>query len=95
MEIKIPWQLLNFSNPAEMQIHDDYYENYGREHDRGFHVGGHREKPHAWRRVSPWENWSWKDGEVHPPHHERLKESHYIGTKKCGNRRKTKVWEFR
>ena len=29
VEIKIPWQLLNFSNPSDMQIHDDYYENYG------------------------------------------------------------------
>lgn len=29
VEIRIPWQLLNFSNPSEMQIHDDYYENYG------------------------------------------------------------------
>lgn len=29
VEIRIPWQLLNFSNPADMKIHDDYYENYG------------------------------------------------------------------
>lgn len=29
VEIRVPWQLLNFSNPSEMQIHDDYYENYG------------------------------------------------------------------
>ena len=29
VEIQIPWQLLNFSSPSEMQIHDDYYENYG------------------------------------------------------------------
>ncbi|WP_187119127.1 MULTISPECIES: hypothetical protein [Collinsella] len=29
VEIKIPWQLLNFSNPSDMQIHDDYYEHYG------------------------------------------------------------------
>ena len=29
VEIKIPWQLLNFSNPSEMQVHDDYYERYG------------------------------------------------------------------
>ena len=29
MEIRIPWQLLNFSNPSEMMIHDDYYEHYG------------------------------------------------------------------
>ena len=29
VEIKLPWQLLNFANPAEMMIHDDYYEHYG------------------------------------------------------------------
>ena len=29
IEIRLPWQLLNFSNPSEMQIHDDYYEHYG------------------------------------------------------------------
>ena len=29
VEIKLPWQLLNFSNPSEMMIHDDYYEHYG------------------------------------------------------------------
>ena len=29
LELRIPWGLLNFSNPSEMQVHDDYYENYG------------------------------------------------------------------
>ena len=29
VEIRIPWQMLNFSNPAKMEIHDDYYEKYG------------------------------------------------------------------
>ena len=28
-EIRLPWSLLNFYNPSEMMIHDDYYENYG------------------------------------------------------------------
>ena len=33
IEIKLPWQLLNFSDPSKMQIHDDYYEeNYGVEY---------------------------------------------------------------
>lgn len=32
IEIKIPWQLLNFSDPSRMSIHDDYYENYGIEY---------------------------------------------------------------
>ena len=29
IEIRLPWSLLNFYNPSEMVIHDDYYENYG------------------------------------------------------------------
>ena len=29
VEVRLPWQLLNFSNPAEMQVHDDYYQQYG------------------------------------------------------------------
>lgn len=29
VEIRLPWLLLNFSNPSEMMIHDDYYECYG------------------------------------------------------------------
>lgn len=34
IEVKIPWQLLNFSNPSEMMIHDDYYLHYGIEQIR-------------------------------------------------------------
>ena len=29
IEIRIPWQILNFSDPSSMMIHDDYYEHYG------------------------------------------------------------------
>ncbi len=30
IEIKIPWQLMNFADPSRMSIHDDYYSgNYG------------------------------------------------------------------
>ncbi|MHB1152430.1 MAG: family 2 glycosyl transferase [Eubacteriales bacterium] len=31
IEIKLPWQLMNFADPSEMKIHDDYYDgkNYG------------------------------------------------------------------
>ena len=31
VEIRIPWTMLNFSDPSQCLIHDDYYENYGRE----------------------------------------------------------------
>jgi len=29
IEIRIPWGLLNFSDPSLGEIHDDYYDNYG------------------------------------------------------------------
>ena len=29
VEVRIPWGMLNFSNPSAMKIHDDYYEHYG------------------------------------------------------------------
>lgn len=30
IEVKLPWQLLNFSDPSKMEILDDYYDgNYG------------------------------------------------------------------
>lgn len=29
IELRIPWQLLNFANPARLKIHHDYYEHYG------------------------------------------------------------------
>lgn len=32
VEIRLPWALINVSNPVEMKIHDDYYVNYGVEH---------------------------------------------------------------
>ena len=32
MELRLPWQLLNFANPVEVLIHDDYYEHYGVEY---------------------------------------------------------------
>lgn len=31
VEIRIPWTMLNFSDPSQCFVHDDYYENYGRE----------------------------------------------------------------
>lgn len=34
VEIQIPWELLNFSSPSEMLIHDDYYEYYGVENQK-------------------------------------------------------------
>ena len=78
VELRIPWQLLNFSNPSEMMIHDDYYENYGVEYLHidemwvGFAAGQAPEY-----RISmaafPLEGWG-----RNVTYHERLKESYYI-----------------
>ena len=78
VEIRIPWQLLNFANPSEMMIHDDYYENYGVEYIHidemyvGMAAGGDTEYriPMA---AFPLEGW----GKT-VTYHERLKESYYI-----------------
>lgn len=75
VEVKLPWQLLNFSNPSEMMIHDDYYEHYGVENMRigEMYVGvgtGQTTIPLFTEKL---EGWGSK-----VTYHERLKESYYI-----------------
>ena len=76
MELRLPWQLLNFSNPSEMQIHDDYYQHYGienlsiREIYAGVGDGPGRRIP---MEAFPLEGWGKR-----PASHERLKRSYYI-----------------
>ncbi len=74
VEIRIPWQLINFSNPSQMQIHDDYYEHFGVENltigsiDIG--VGNGDETIEFTNfNLTPWKNIF--------DYHERLKESYY------------------
>ena len=78
VEIRIPWQLLNFANPSEMMIHDDYYEHYGVEyiHIDEMYVGftwGTDSEYRAPMAAFALEGWG-KD----VTYHERLKESYYI-----------------
>lgn len=63
VEIRLPWQLLNFSNPSEMMIHDDYYEHYGVEyiHIDEMYVGFATEKARR-KGASPWASWSLRAG---------------------------------
>lgn len=76
-EIRLPWQLLNFSNPSEMQIHDDYYENYGVENMRigelyaGIGSGDENEG-----RI-PMEAFELEGWGKEVTYHERLKEAYY------------------
>ena len=78
VEIKLPWQLLNFADPSRMTVHDDYYDdNYGIEYITidEMYVGlsdgtdGRRIPLYA-QELEGWEN------EV--TYHERLKPSYYI-----------------
>lgn len=78
IEIRLPWQLLNFANPSEMQIHDDYYEHYGIEYrgiDRIYAgIGAAGENNNRIELGSlALEGWKRK-----PAYHERLKRSYYM-----------------
>ncbi len=75
VEVKIPWQLLNFSDPSNMRIHDDYYEHYGVENldiDRIYAgIGtGETRIPMEEIKLKPWKK--------KVTYHERLKESYYV-----------------
>lgn len=76
IEIKIPWQLLNFSDPSKMEIHDDYYDgNYGIKHIKidNMYVGvGYGSERIALEKIKlkGWGN--------QVTYHERLKSSYYI-----------------
>ncbi len=76
IEIRIPWQLLNFSNPSKMMIHDDYYEHYGVEEQQidKIYLGiGTEDTPNINLSKADLEGWGTK-----VTYHERLKQSYYI-----------------
>lgn len=78
LEIRIPWQLLNFSNPSAGKIHDDYYVHYGVEELKidalyfGVTEEALKENPVDFgrRALKPWYD--------RPTYHERLKDSYYM-----------------
>ncbi len=76
IEIKLPWQLLNFADPSKMQIHDDYYDgNYGIEYIgiREMFIGLGTGKERIALSAVPLRGWENK-----VTYHERLKSSYYI-----------------
>ena len=78
IEIKIPWQLLNFSNPSEMLIHDDYYENYGVEEiqiDKMYVGIGIEENKEQRIEMEEFALVGWGKNVTY---HERLKKSYYM-----------------
>jgi hypothetical protein len=76
VEIKLPWQLLNFMDPSRMMIHDDYYEHYGVEKMEidciylGVGDGTETRIEMHPQKMKGWDN--------KVTYHERLKESYYI-----------------
>lgn len=76
IELKLPWQILNFGDPSEMMIHDDYYETYGIEFIKTDKIYvGVTEGGEGRAELSPFELSKWGN-EV--SFHERLKDSYYI-----------------
>lgn len=81
IEVKIPWELLNFADPSLMEIHDDYYtgDNYGVNYMKIDHmnIGISEGKEESERRIEmdqvPLKGWK---NDV--KYHERLKPSYYI-----------------
>ena len=78
VEIRLPWQLLNFANPSEMMIHDDYYEHYGVEYIQidEMYVGVAAGESAEYR--IPMEPFALEGWGTSVTYHERLKESYYI-----------------
>ena len=78
VEIRLPWQLLNFSNPSEMMVHNDYYEHYGIENlhidEMYVGIGCYGETKY---RI-PMSAVTLKGWGKKPTYHERLKRSYYI-----------------
>ena len=76
IEIKIPWQLINFADPSKMQIHDDYYDgNFGIEYiniDKMYVGVGIGTERIALGKINL-KGWGNK-----VTYHERLKKSYYI-----------------
>jgi len=76
IEIKLPWQIMNFADPSKMQIHNDYYDgNYGIKHItiKKMYLGvgtGDKRIPLSEMKLKGWGN--------KVTYHERLKSSYYI-----------------
>lgn len=77
LEIRIPWQLLNFSNPSEMKIHKDYYPLYGVEETKvkRIYIGLARQDSDKIISMPEVAVKGWNNS---LEYHERLKQSYYV-----------------
>ena len=82
VEIRIPWQLLNFSDPSQMEVHDDYYEYGGITYMKieKLYVGVGSDTANSSEgkgEVISLEAKKMKGWGTEPASHERLKKSYY------------------
>lgn len=78
IELRLPWQLLNFADPSKMQILDDYYNgNYGIEHINidEMYLGVMMAEQESRCELSPLTLTGWGNRVTY---HERLKASYYM-----------------
>ena len=78
VEIKLPWQLLNFSDPSLMTIHDDYYEHYGIEYIKADTIWAGLAEQNGSPRRAELKPFGLKGWNNHVTYHERLKSSYYV-----------------
>lgn len=76
-EIRLPWQLLNFSDPSRMEIHDDYYLHFGIEYINidTLWAGVTDGKSEGRTVMSPFGLQGWGND---VSYHERLKPAYYM-----------------
>ena len=78
IEVKLPWQILNFADPSRMEIHDDYYDdNYGVAYQNIDELYAGIGTAHTQKRIhmEPFALDGWGNGATY---HERLKSSYYM-----------------
>ena len=79
IELRLPWGLLNFSDPSAMKIHDDYYKCYGVENLQIDHLQAalyvKENQAITSAEFKPLELEGW--GET-PSWHQRIKKSYYM-----------------
>jgi len=78
IELKLPWQILNFADPSRMMIHDDYYDgNYGVDYQQidRLYAGISAGSPQGRIHLEPLALKGWGNSITY---HERLKASYYV-----------------
>lgn len=75
VELRLPWQLLNFADPSQMKIHDDYYAHFGVEY---LHIDELYAGAGDGGSCIQMEALPLKPLGRYPAYHERLKASYYI-----------------